>query len=64
MRLRPVAAPAQGPDIDQISDQVECLEFMIAQEFEQSFGLAAAGAQVHVGDPTGPMKSHQVIRIT
>jgi hypothetical protein len=37
---------------------------MIAQEFKQSFGLAAAGAQVHVGDPTGPMKSHQVIRIT
>jgi len=57
--MRPVAVPAQRPDVDQIPDKIQRLEFMIAQEFEQGVSLAATGAQVHVGDPTGRMKCLQ-----
>lgn len=51
--LRPVDAAPQRPDVNQIPDQVECVELRIAQELEQGGGLASPRAEVNVGNPAG-----------
>jgi hypothetical protein len=47
----PVPALAQPPAIDDIADQIERLTFVRTQEIEQQLGVAAARAQVDVGNP-------------
>ena len=64
VRLGPVAPPAQRPDVDQVADQIQRFELMVAEELEQSSGLAAAGAQMHVRNPAGSMRSHLAQPIT
>ena len=49
--LRPVTAAAQLPDVDQIAHYIERFAFVLAQEFEQRTGIAAARAQMDVGNP-------------
>ena len=48
--LRPEPARAQRPAVDDIADKVNGVGFVTAQEIEELFGLAAAGAKMHVGD--------------
>ena len=49
--LRPIDSAPHLPDIDQVADDVERFEIVIAQEFEERSGIAAARPQVHVGNP-------------
>src|SRR5437868_4763921 len=49
--LRPVTAAAQLPDVDQIAHYIERFAFVLAQEFEQRTCIAAARAQMDVGNP-------------
>src|SRR5207248_7048712 len=53
MLLRPIDSPVQRPDIDQITHNIERLEVVLAKKIEQCCGIAAARAQMHVGDPAG-----------
>ena len=53
MLLRPIDSPAQRPDIDQITHNVERLEVVLAKKIEQGCGIAAARAQMRIGDPAG-----------
>ena len=62
VRLRPVTPAAQGPDVDQVADQIERFEFMIAEELDQRLGLGTTCAQMHVGNPAGPMGGHRGLR--
>src|SRR5436190_8926745 len=48
MLLRPINPAPQLPDVDQITDNVERLEFVFAQKIEQRAGVGTAGAQMHV----------------
>ena len=59
VRLRPVAAAAQRPDVDQVADQIEGLELMVAEELEQGFRTASARAEVDIGNPAGAMVHHR-----
>ena len=54
MLLRPVNRAAQLPDIDQIADDVERFEFVVAEKIEKHGGIGATRAQVDVRDPCGP----------
>ena len=49
--LRPIDSAPHLPDIDQVADDVERFEIVIAQEFQERSGLAAARPKVHVGNP-------------
>ena len=49
--LRPINSATQRPDIDQVADDVQNLEVVFAQKIQQRRGVAAACAQVRVGDP-------------
>ena len=51
--LRPVDAPAQGPNVDEIADKVEGVELHILEKFEEDAGLASARAKVNIGNPAG-----------
>src|SRR5437762_2789634 len=51
MLLRPIDSPSHLPEIDQIANDVERLEIVIAQEFQEGAGVAAARAKVHIGNP-------------
>ena len=51
VRLRPVPGFLQAPAVDDVADQIDRLRFGVAQEVEQKLGLAAAGAEMQVGDP-------------
>ena len=50
MRLRPIPRRAQRPAVDDVADEVNGVGFVVAQEVEQFFGLAAARAEMHVGN--------------
>jgi hypothetical protein len=50
LRRGPVDAAVHGPEIDDVADQEQVFAFVVAQEIEQAFGLAAAGAEMDVGD--------------
>src|SRR4029077_3052059 len=49
--LRPVTSAPHRPDVDQIADNVQVLEFVLAQKIEQNAGVRATGPEVHVGNP-------------
>ena len=51
MRLRPIAAPAQRPDIDQIADDVERADLVFAQEIEECQSIAVARAEMQTRTP-------------
>jgi hypothetical protein len=51
VRLAPVPAAPELPGVDDVADQVEMLGLVVPQKVQQVFGLAAGGAQVHVGNP-------------
>jgi hypothetical protein len=53
MRVGPVPALAQPPAVDDVADQVERLALDRAQEVHQHRGVAAARAEMDVGDPDG-----------
>ena len=50
VRLRPVPAALQLPAVDDVADQIERVAVHVADEVEQQLGLAAARAQMDVGD--------------
>jgi len=50
VRLRPEPAGAQLPAVDDVADQIDQVGVVPAQEVEETLGLAAAGAEMHVGD--------------
>jgi hypothetical protein len=50
VRLRPEQALFHRPAIDDVADEIEHVGLVVAQEVEQVLGLAAARAQVRVGD--------------
>ena len=49
--LRPVDSAAERPDINQVTDDVEGVEFVFFQESEERIRAAAPRAQVDVGNP-------------
>jgi len=51
--LRPINTAAQRPNIDQIAHNVERLEIVLPEKIQQRCGIAAACAQMRVGDPRG-----------
>jgi hypothetical protein len=59
--LRPVAAPAQTPDIEQIADDIEGLELVIAQELQDGIRVAAARPQMEIGDPASAEFVHSLL---
>ena len=48
--LRPVPAGAQLPAVDDVADQVDGVGIVIAQKVEKLVGLAAARAEMHIGN--------------
>src|ERR1700687_5709009 len=48
--LRPEPAGSELPAVDDIADQINRIGIVIAQEIEQPVGLAAARAEMNVGD--------------
>jgi hypothetical protein len=55
--LRPVDAPAQCPDVDEIADKVESVELDILEKFEEDAGFASSRAKVNIGNPAGAITS-------
>jgi hypothetical protein len=53
MMLRPEPAGAQLPTVDNIADQINGIGIVISQKLEKLFGLAAACAEMHVGNKEG-----------
>ena len=51
--LRPINPATELPDINQITHNVESLEFVFAQEIKQCARVAAARAEMDIGDPSG-----------
>ncbi len=51
--LWPINCPPQRPDVDQVAHDVQRVEVGLAQKVQQRSGVAAARAQVHVGNPRG-----------
>ena len=49
VRLRPVPPALKPPAVDDVAYEVEIFAFVLLQEVEQKFGLAAAGAEMNVG---------------
>src|ERR1043166_8489704 len=53
--LRPVNSAPQGPDVDQVTDDVQRTKIMLPQEVQQRRSIATARSQVRVGDPRRAM---------
>src|SRR4029077_422273 len=51
--LGPINYATQRPDIDQVADDVQRIEIGLAQKIQKRSGVAAARAQMRVGDPRG-----------
>ncbi len=51
--LRPIEATPQLPEIDQIADDVERLHLIVTEEIEKGGGIAAARAEMEIGNPGG-----------
>ena len=62
VRLRPIPRRAQCPAVDNVADQINGVGFVVAQEVEQFFGLAAARAEMHVRDEKRAKSSRGVLR--
>ena len=54
MLLRPVPALLQPPAVDDVADEIDRLGVVVAQEVEEQPGLAAAAAEMDVGDEDRP----------
>src|ERR1700730_3753210 len=48
--LRPVPAGLELPAVDDVADQINGVGIVIAEEIEEAIGLAAARAEMNVGD--------------
>ena len=57
--LRPVNSATQRPNINQVTHNVQRIEIVHAQKIEQRRGIAAARAQVRIGDPSGAITSRR-----
>jgi hypothetical protein len=53
VRLGPVETAAQPPAVDDVADQIELVAVVALEKGRQVFGLAIAGAKVHIGNPQG-----------
>ena len=53
VRLVPVPGLAHPPDVENVADQVQVVGLGVPQEVQEKVGLAAAGAQMDVGNPDG-----------
>ena len=51
MLLRPVDSPAQRPDVEQVTHNVERVEVVLFQEREDGTGVATPRAQMDIGNP-------------
>ena len=51
--LWPVGPAAELPDINQITDDIERLDLVVAQEVEKGSGVAGARAEMQIGYPRG-----------
>ena len=49
VHLRPVPAGAQPPPVDDVADQKDRVRVVVAQEIQDQMRLAAARAQMHIG---------------
>ena len=58
--LRPVPARPQPPAVDDVADEEDRVGVVVAKEIEHQLGLAAARAQMQVGDEDGAIASDQV----
>ena len=50
VRLRPVPADPQPPAVDDVADQVDRIRLVVAKQIENEIGLAAARAQMQIGE--------------
>ena len=50
VRLRPMRAAPDLPEIDDVADEIDRVRLDLAQKIEQRRGLRCACAEVHVGD--------------
>ena len=64
VRLRPIPARAQLPAVDDIADQIDRLGIVIAQEVEQTFGLAAARAEMNIRNKESTEQTRAVLSVT
>ena len=59
MRAGPVPAALELPAVDDVAYQVKPVGFVVAQEVEQIFGLAAGCSQVNIGNPDSAVPVHR-----
>jgi hypothetical protein len=57
MGLRPVPVCPQAPAIDDVTNEVDRIGVMEAQEVEKKLRLASPGTQMYVGKEEGPKVS-------
>ena len=60
MRLRPVEARPHAPAVDDVADQKIGVGFVVPEEIEHQLGLAAARAEMHVGEEDGAVSGDTV----
>ena len=58
MRLRPIDAALDAPEIDDVADQIDAGGFVAAEEIEEGFGLAGLGAEMDVRDEQCAVTPH------
>ena len=62
VRLRPVPAATQLPAVDDVADQIDRFGVVVAEEVEQALGLAAARAEMNVGNKERTERHRAVLR--
>jgi hypothetical protein len=60
--LRPKPARFQLPAVDDVADQINRVGIVIAQEVKETIGLAAARAEVNVGNEESTEPNCTVLR--
>ena len=55
VRLRPVRAAPDFPEVDDVADEVDRFGFRVLQEIQKGFRLGGSGAKMHVGEKNGPI---------
>ena len=58
MRLRPIDAALDAPEVDDVADQVDLRGVVVAEEIEEGFGLAGFGAQMQIRDEQCAVTPH------
>ncbi len=61
VRLRPIPAGFQLPAVDDIADQVDRVGIVITQEIEKAVGLAAARAEMNIGNKQSTEQTRAVL---